>query len=539
MTSRTSVSVSPLGILKGPAFAARVAEICRVLPAPQPLPGLKYRRILMPGMVGGEVQFALLSFIAHALRLRGAEVTGLLCDRLLPACTMQKSDHHELACDRWCYRNSGPFVRAAQLPHRWYSEFITPDERTECDRLAARVPVAELKRFEWRGIALGVHVDRSVQSHFKVGAFELDRPDMVAKARQLLAAGMYLVRIGERVFEELRIDKVFMDDGQKIDWGVIRSVARARGVPVDLTLGTCRGGCRLVEHDQSTKWSDPLPWWPQWRDVPLTPDQEAELDAYFAGRATRPYGDRAWTELTRGTDRNEVRRRIGLPATPSGLVFAMFPNLGYDAAVTTDEPTYATGAEWVVATVRYFAQRPEQYLVIKLHPAEALRAAQDSTGDALAAEFRTCPPNVHILAPHTNLTAHDVIEAADVVLVYTSTVGIEAGYLGKPVVNVGGGWHAERGISIDVTTPAQYFDLLGKICAGAVPAVSRELARRYAYAVFFRGALPIRHYSAMYPNITALHLNGLEELAPGRDAAMDVICRGILLDEPFMLQDPA
>ncbi len=365
-------SVSPPGILKGPAFAARVAEICRVLPAPQPLPGLKYRRILMPGMVGGEVQFALLSFIAHALRLRGAEVTGLLCDRLLPACTMQKSDHHELACDRWCYRNSGPFVRAAQLPHRWYSEFITPDERTECDRLAARVPVAELKRFEWRGIALGVHVDRSVQSHFKVGAFELDRPDMVAKARQLLAAGMYLVRIGERVFEELRIDKVFMDDGQKIDWGVIRSVARARGVPVDLTLGTCRGGCRLVEHDQSTKWSDPLPWWPQWRDVPLTPDQEAELDAYFAGRATRPYGDRAWTELTRGTDRNEVRRRIGLPATPSGLVFAMFPNLGYDAAVTTDEPTYATGAEWVVATVRYFARRPEQHLVIKLHPEDGL-----------------------------------------------------------------------------------------------------------------------------------------------------------------------
>ena len=57
--------------------------------------------------------------------------------------------------------------------------------------------------------------------------------------------------------------------------------------------------------------------------------------------------------------------------------------------------------------------------------------------------------------------------------------------------------------------------------------------------MFFRGALPIRHYSAMYPNITALHLNGLEELAPGRDAAMDVICRGILLDEPFMLKDPA
>ncbi|MHC4090573.1 MAG: hypothetical protein ACYSVY_09910, partial [Planctomycetota bacterium] len=170
-------------VLKGAEFTARVAEICAAVPEASPLPDLKYRRILIPGMLGGEYQFALLGFVAHALRMRGADVTGLLCDELLPACTVKKVDHHESACRRWCYKNSGPFVRAARLPHRWYSEFITQEERRECAQTADSVPADRLKEYEWRGIPLGIHVDRSIASYFKVGKFDLDNPEMVAQGR--------------------------------------------------------------------------------------------------------------------------------------------------------------------------------------------------------------------------------------------------------------------------------------------------------------------------------------------------------------------
>ena len=64
-----------------------------------------------------------------------------------------------------------------------------------------------------------------------------------------------------------------------------------------------------------------------------------------------------------------------------------------------------------------------------------------------------------------------------------------------------------------------------------------ELARRYAYSLFFRIALPIRHFRAMFPNITGLHLESLSDLAPGQDPSIDLACRGILLDEPFHSRD--
>lgn len=529
-----TANTQPGTILKGDRFAARVAEVCRTVPDVHPLPGLKYRRILFPGMIGGETQFALLGFIAHALRMRGAEVTGLCCDEFLPACTMRKADHYESACKRWCYKNSGPFMRAAKLPHRLYSEFITAEEKVECARTASRVSPRELEQFEWRGIRLGVHINRSIESYFKVGKFELDNPAMVAKAREFLTSAMYLTLIGERVLDELKIDKVFVEDGLKVDWGVIRSVARRRGIPVDVCVNGPRGASFMIEHDRQPEPPEPIPLWPTWKDVPLTDRQNAELDEYFAQRATRPYSDQNWTDITPVDDTTEIRREIGLEPDAPGLVFAMFPNLSCDAAVTSTRPIYDTAAEWVAQTIRFFESQQQHQLIVKIHPSEKLRQALDPTMDFLAETFPSLPTNVHIVPPNSKLTAHDVLQVTDIALIYTSTVGVEAAYFGKPVVNVGGGQHAGRGFSIDAHTQAEYFETLTDICAGRVsPTGQRELARRYAYAAFFRSILPIRHYTAVFPNITSLNLDTLNDLATGCDPTMDVICRGVLLDEPF------
>ena len=69
-----------LKILKGRDFADRLREVCAPpLPA-RPLADPKYQRILIPGLCGGEVQFAQLGFIGQALRIPGAKVTALMGD---------------------------------------------------------------------------------------------------------------------------------------------------------------------------------------------------------------------------------------------------------------------------------------------------------------------------------------------------------------------------------------------------------------------------------------------------------------------------
>ncbi len=539
MHAPAAIGAHALPILKGPAFAARLAEVCAGALPSAPLPGRRYHRILVPGLCGGEVQFALLGLLATALRIRGAEVTALMCDKLLPACTLRKADHHESACTRWCYRNAVPFAEAARLPHRWYGDLLTGAEQRGAAAIALDADPAGIFGFTYRGIELGEHVLRSLESFFKVGSVDLGDPVVADKAREFLLSAMYLVHIGERALDELAIDKVLLEDGKKTDWGVIRAVARKRGIPVDLVLVSPRGRHLMVEWDRPGtgtgpgRFGDAMPGWPIWRDQPLTALQEAELDAYLLRREEHPIEGSSFRAGVRRMDLDQARRLVGLPANrPSGdksLVFAMFPNVGYDAGLGAERPAFATAAEWIERTVEYFRGRPEHHLVIKVHPGEPYLATRDSALDRL----RRAPGNVHVVPPDSPLTARRVVELADIALVYTSTVAVEAAAAGAPVILVGGGWHAGRGVTIDVRTPKEYFDRLGRLCDGTeAPEARREYARRYAYAFFFRAACPIGHFTIQDFDIASIDIADLGDLAPGRDAALDAICRSILLDQP-------
>jgi len=525
----------PLTILKGDAFAVRLARIARQPMPSEPLPNLKYQRILVPGLTGGERHFALLGFIAQALRIRGAAVTALMCDAMLPACTLRKVDHDESACTRWCHRNSPRFANAMKLPHRWYSEFISPETMERQQRLAANVPEDELLSFEHEGIALGQHIERSLESYFKIGTLDLDDPTITAQAREFLLAALYMTEISRRALDELRIDKVLIDDGKKIDWGVMRAIANQKGIPVDVTNTGIRGTSVRLIVDRPPSAPALMGGWDQWRDMPLTSEQEADLDSYLIRRATVPYEWRDEQWRLNITDELEVKRIIGLPDEPAGVVLAMFPNVGFDAGKTkSSSAAFSTATEWIETTITELGNQPEHHLIIKSHPSEHHRVGLDRIDQVVRRRFDPLPPNIHLIAPDADITARSVVQLADIVLTYTSTVTAEAAAIGKPVILVGGGWHAGRGIATEVHTPREYFALLETILSAQhIPETPTELARRYAYALFFRNDIPINHFQTNDFNVAKLRLDDWSDLLPGADRSIDAICRGVLFDELF------
>ena len=525
----------PLTILKGPTYTARLRELCDGELPIQPLEGIRYKRLLIPGVTGGEQHWSMMAFLAQGLRMRGAQVTALLCDSFLPACVQRKVDHVESACTRWCHRNSVPFAEAMNLPRRWYSEFISADEKSDCAQQARRVSPIDIPTYRWQGIKLGELITQSVESAFKVGQFSLDNPAMVASAYDFLTAAMCLYLIGARVLDELEIEKVVIENGRHVDWGVIRAVANQRGIPVDIATIGIRGTSMRFEIDRPPNPTQSIVRWEQWREEPLTKQQEHDLEAYLLRRekVAYEYCDASWHAHL--TDPDEVRRQIGLPRHVQGKVFAMFPNVGFDTGQTkSSAAAFPCAAEWVIKTVQMIRSQPKHHLIIKAHPSEHHRQALDSVLASVKEHFDPPPANVHLVAPQTDLTAHSVIRLADVVLVYTSTVAAEAAALGKPVILAGGGWHAGRGIAIDVHSPSEYAQLLESILSGRCSLrSSREIGRRYAYTLFFREDIPMNHFRLNGCNITALPIESMADRGPGADPSMDSMCRGILFDEPF------
>lgn len=522
-------------ILKGPDFADRMAEVCRGgLPEVQPLANLRYGNILIPHLVGGELPYALHGIIGQALRMRGAEVTALVCDSFLPACVSRKVDHYESACTRWCHRNATPFANAMGLPYRRHSEFITEAEVRACDDLAGSVARDDLTSFSAKGVDYGPLIVQSVESYFRVGKYDPTNANMAAKARDFLRSALYVTIIAQRAFDELHIDKILTDCGQQVEWGVFRAVAVQRGLPVDVINVGLRGNALKIETDRPGEPTRQVPGWEAWRDQPLTDEQDRALDQYLGRREKVPYEFKGEEWQGRISDDAEVRQLIGLPTEPAGKVFAMFPNVGFDAGKTKTRPAFDNAADWVVETVNRFREFPDHHLIVKVHPGELHRAALDPVEGLIDRQCSPLPPNVRVIGPNTGITAHSVLRLADVALVYTSTVAAEAAGLGKPVILVGGGRHAGHGVTTDVHDPRQYFDLLDGLASGRrEPEYPGAHGRRYAYAVFFRADIPIGHFRMLDIYVADLTIDSLADLAPGRDRYIDTVCRGILLDEPF------
>jgi hypothetical protein len=126
---------------------------------------------------------------------------------------------------------------------------------------------------------------------------------------------------------------------------------------------------------------------------------------------------------------------------------------------------------------------------------------------------------------------------ADLVLAYTSTIGLEAALMGKPVL-VGADTHYRgKGFTYDVSSEEEFvtwltdFSLCPPLTAEAI-----ELARRYAYNYFFRFGLPfdlVEEGNITDGNVT-LRFDSLRDLEPGKNKTLDVICDGILNNEPFL-----
>ena len=92
--------------------------------------------------------------------------------------------------------------------------------------------------------------------------------------------------------------------------------------------------------------------------------------------------------------------------------------------------------EWLERTLQYFAGKPEVQLVIRIHPGEKLIHGQ-SMLDVINRVLPKLPEHIHVIKPEEDVNTYDLIAAADLGLVYTTTVGLEMAMSGIPVIVVG------------------------------------------------------------------------------------------------------
>jgi capsule polysaccharide export protein KpsC/LpsZ len=144
--------------------------------------------------------------------------------------------------------------------------------------------------------------------------------------------------------------------------------------------------------------------------------------------------------------------------------------------------------EWLERTLQYFAGRPDLQFVIRVHPGEKLIHGQ-SMVDVINRVLPKLPEHIHVIKPEEDVNTYDLIAAADLGLVYTTTVGLEMAMSGVPVIVVGDTHYRDKGFTQDPDSWVKYYKTLKAVIED--PSAYRltdqqiEAAWAYAYRFFF------------------------------------------------------
>lgn len=520
-------------------------ELFRSLAGTAPLPPVgaepPCRRILIPMLVGGSDLFSMREgLIAHALRLRGSRVLFVLCDGL-EACNERSVLEDPPDVCRRCHRRGLEHLRAFGHSVASLSDHVDPDDAEALRERARTCAPEDLLSFEYAGVRLGPYVYASTLRYFYAGAFDIRRPEVLAKAREYLAAALVMTEAVRNLYRAFRPDKVFSSHGVYTSWGPWAAVARAMRIPHDRYNGGWRRNTLLVNRAETPP-AACNDIWPEHEHTPLTPSQERCLDRYLASRESNAEDFYQFFEAV-DPDLEGWYRERGISPGRYRQRVTLFTNIVWDAAAMGRPGAFATLGDWLVATVKQFLDRPDVLLLIKVHPGETRWLTRTpgrwQVPSILREELGELPESIRLIEADDPVSNFALYRDIDYGLVFSSSVGLEAALAGVPVL-CGSDVHYARPkiVAIPDGERAYRERLLRWIEQGPDFTPDRAVARRYAYTLFFRKLIPFEPIDVEGWGIRRVRCRSLEDLVPGPFPGLDALCRGIQGRAPLAYEEP-
>ena len=292
--------------------------------------------------------------------------------------------------------------------------------------------------------------------------------------------------------KQARPDVVITPNGSLLEMGVIYQLARCFDIPVvTYEFGEQSGRIWLARNGEVMRQeTDSL--WEARQNTPLSSAQVEQARALYTSRQRADLWQnfsRRWQGLPSQGEAH-VRLALGLDDRPVVLLAA---NVIGDSLTLGRQVFTRTMTEWLQQIIGEFSSRTNAQLVVRIHPGERYTKGP-SVADVVHQMLPVMPANIFLVAADDPINTYDLVEIADLGLVYTTTVGMEMAMSGVPVVVAGQTHYRGKGFTLDPDSWQAHDELLNRVLAA--PTTYRldqtqvELAWNYAYRFFFEYPQP-------------------------------------------------
>ena len=475
-----------------------------------------------------------------ALRLKGIPVAYFACNSGMSHCvlgTNRDNPHKAPPCESCIYQSrtlySGvpstiPESQITDTQVNWFN--FQRDENVS--KAVAGLSVDELMRFEWKGIPLGELCLPGLRWILRIHHLSDDENTRYL-LREYIISAWNIARQFADFLDRTQPRTVIVFNGQFYPEATARYVAQKRGIRIITHEVGLQPATAFFTEGEATAYPIAIP-----DEFELSDEQNAKLDAYLAKRFQGDFtmaGIKFWADM-QGLDETFLAKAAGFKQ-----IVPVFTNVIFDTSQPHANTVFEDMFDWLDMALEVIRAHPETLFVIRAHPDElrVRKASRETVAGWVEASGADKEPNVIFVSPRETLSSYELIQKSKFVMVYNSTIGLEASIMGAAVLCAGKARFTQYPTvffpqSVDeVKAKMEEFLDVETI---EIPADFKRNARRFLYYQLCKTSLPFGEF--LEPSVrttqTKLKSFGLDELLEAD--AIKVILDGVLEDGDFVLK---
>jgi len=481
-----------------------------------------------------------------ALRLQGIPVAYFACHAGMSHCvlgTIRDQVRKAPPCRSCIYQSNTlytgsddfsrfvPREKAAEAATTSLVNWFTFDRDPALEQALQGLNLADLSRFTFSDLPLGSLCLPGLRWILRIHHLNDDESTRYLLREYILSAWNVAQKFS-RFLDETNPRAVVVFNGQFYPEATARYIAQKRGIRVITHEVGLQPAAAFFTDGEATAYPIHIP-----DEFDLNDEQNAKLDAYLARRFQGDFtmaGIKFWADM-KGLDESFLKKAAGFKQ-----IVAVFTNVIFDTSQPHANIVFEDMFDWLDLVLDEIRSHPETLFVIRAHPDETRvrKASRETVAGWVEARRVTDLPNVVFVGPQETLSSYELILKSKFVMVYNSTIGLEASIMGTAVLCAGKARFTQYPTVFFPQTIDEVRRKMKEFLEAEsidVPLEFKRNARRFLYYQLFKTSLPFGAFLEPSVRTTQTRLKSFELDKLVEAESVKVIMDGVLEGGDFLL----
>jgi hypothetical protein len=466
-----------------------------------------------------------------SLQLQGVPVIQFVCDAGMDHCMLGSILNQPL--DRppctICIRQSKRMYKHSEVA--WFRN----QSSLEIKKQISDFSIQQLSDYKFDDIPFGELVLPAIR--WVLRCYHLpDNEETKTLFRNYILAAESIASQFLRLLEKEKPQKVVVFNGMSFPEATVRWLAQKNNIPVVTHEVGLQPFSAYFTYDQATAYPIKIA-----KNFSLNQNQNNILDQYleqrFQGNFTMA-GVRFWPTMRTLSD-----SFIKLSSSFKQIV-PIFTNVIFDTSQSHANVIFEHMFDWLDQVLTIIQKNPDTLFVIRAHPDEARpgKASRESVAEWAKLNRVDALENVVFVDATEYFSSYDLIQKSKFVMIYNSTIGLEATLLGVPVLCAGKSRFTQIETVYFPKTRNEYIRTFEEFLVAPdveLPELFIENTRKFMYTQLYRVSLPFEQFleeDRVWKGYVQLKDFNWQDLLPENSEPLRIISEGILKDIAFELE---